>query len=155
MAAIQFIIIFLSIAVHVLHTTWNLVILRCFAEEHKKVNQDWTLSEMQLPFSILSFEITIMDILEGKYILICCPEILIIAIWNNRIQNDPISPEKFLVKQKHNHWPRNLLFTNIPLPLPLWVTWTTFFRRMWVTAYLLFSLNLVQRVGFLVERVVW
>lgn len=83
----------------------------------------------------LSFEITIMDILEGKYILICCPEIPIIAIWNNRIQNDPISPEKFLVKQKHNHWPRNLLFTNIPLPLPLWFMWTTFFRRMWVTAY--------------------
>ena len=108
MAAIQFINIFLSIAVHVLHTTWNLVISRCFAKEDKKVNQDWTLSAMQLPFSILSFEITIMDILEGKYILICCPEIPIIAIWNNRIQNDPISPEKFLVKQKHNHWPRNL-----------------------------------------------
>lgn len=44
-AAIQFIIIILSVVVHVLHTTWNLVVSRCcFAEEGKKMHQDWTFS---------------------------------------------------------------------------------------------------------------
>ena len=36
MEAIQYIFVFLSIAVHVVRITLNLVISRCFAEEDKK-----------------------------------------------------------------------------------------------------------------------